>query len=106
MKNKITCLLAGAALFGATANAEIVLAEGLSASGYIDIVSADGDISGDNGRTTDLTFEFELGLTFAPADSAYGLQLLNCPTMALLHTSFETVAVSLPVQRRAVVHLR
>ena len=24
MKNKITCLLAGAALFGATANAEIV----------------------------------------------------------------------------------
>ena len=43
MKNKITCLLAGVALFGATANAEIALADGLSASGYIDIVATDVD---------------------------------------------------------------
>jgi hypothetical protein len=71
MKNKITCLLAGAALFGATANAEIVLAEGLSASGYIDIVSTDGDIgAGDRDRDT-TTGEFELGLSFAPAESKW-----------------------------------
>ena len=91
MKNKITCLLAGAALFGATANAEIVLAEGLSASGYIDIVSADGDISGDNGRTT-TTNEFELGLSFTPAESAYSAvaEISYNGTAA----NFETVTVS------------
>jgi hypothetical protein len=91
MKNKITCLLAGAALFGATANAEIVLAEGLSASGYIDIVSADGDISGDNDRTT-TTNEFELGLSFTPAESAYSAvaEISYDGTAA----NFETVTVS------------
>ena len=67
MKNKITCLLAGAALFGATANAEIVLADGLTASGYIDIVAVDADNAG---RTFDSS-EFELGLNFAPAESAW-----------------------------------
>ena len=67
MKNKITCLLAGAALFGATANAEIALADGLTASGYIDInvVDAEGQA-----RTMDST-EFEFGLSFAPAESAW-----------------------------------
>jgi hypothetical protein len=67
MKNKITCLLAGAALFGATANAEIALADGLSASGYIDIVAVDAD----NGDRTFDSSEFELGLNFTPADSAW-----------------------------------
>jgi hypothetical protein len=67
MKNKITCLLAGAALFGATANAEIVLADGLTASGYIDIVAIDAD---GIDRTFDSS-EFELGLNFAPAESAW-----------------------------------
>jgi hypothetical protein len=71
MKNKITCLLAGAALFGATANAEIVLAEGLSASGYIDIVSTDGDIGGGDRDRDTTTTEFELGLSFAPAESKW-----------------------------------
>jgi hypothetical protein len=91
MKNKITCLLAGAALFGATANAEIVLAEGLSASGYIDIVSVDGDISGNNDRTT-TTNEFELGLSFTPAESAYSAvaEISYDGTAA----NFETVTVS------------
>ena len=68
MKNKITCLLAGAALFGATANAEIALADGLSASGYIDINAADA--SDGTNRTFDST-EFEIGLNFAPAESAW-----------------------------------
>jgi len=69
MKNKITCLLAGAALFGATANAEIALGESLSASGYIDIVAVDGDAVGGNKEMT--TTEFELGLSFTPAESAF-----------------------------------
>jgi len=68
MKNKITCLLAGAALFGATANAEIVLGDSLSAYGYIDMALDDGDASGD---TTTSVAEFELGLSFAPAESAW-----------------------------------
>ena len=70
MKNKITCLLAGAALFGATANAEIVLTDELSAYGYIDIVSSDGDIDNDDDRDTN-TSEFELGFSFNPAESAF-----------------------------------
>lgn len=68
MKNKITCLLAGAALFGATANAEIVLTEDLSAYGYIDMALTDGD--GVNDTATSVA-EFELGFAFTPAESAY-----------------------------------
>jgi len=71
MKNKITCLLAGAALFGATANAEIALADGLSAYGYIDIVAADNDLAGAAGDRTFDSNEFELGLSFTPAESAW-----------------------------------
>jgi hypothetical protein len=68
MKNKITCLLAGAALFGATANAEIAIGDSLSAYGYIDMALFDGDASGD---TTTSVAEFELGFSFAPAESAW-----------------------------------
>ena len=68
MKNKITCLLAGAALFGATANAEIVLTEGLSAYGYIDMALTDGE---GVGNTETAVAEYELGLSFAPAESKW-----------------------------------
>jgi hypothetical protein len=68
MKNKITCLLAGAALFGATANAEIVLTDDLSAYGYIDMALTDGE--GD-GNTDTAVAEFELGLSFTPAESKW-----------------------------------
>ena len=69
MKNKITCLLAGVALFGATANADIALADGLSAYGYIDMGAA--DLEGDGGdRTQDFT-EYEIGLSFSPAESQW-----------------------------------
>ena len=68
MKNKITCLLAGAALFGATANAEIVLTDDLSAYGYIDLALTDGE--GD-GNTETAAAEFELGFSFTPAESAW-----------------------------------
>jgi len=94
MKNKITCLLAGAALFGATANAEIALADGLSASGYIDIVATDAEGAD---RTFDST-EFELGLTFAPAESAWSataeLSYAINPVIPADETSLETVAIS------------
>ena len=68
MKNKITCLLAGAALFGATANAEIVLTDELSAYGYIDMALTDGE--GD-GNTDTSVAEFELGFAFTPAEGAW-----------------------------------
>jgi hypothetical protein len=68
MKNKITCLLAGAALFGATANAEIVLTDDLSAYGYIDMALTDGDGTND---TDTAVAEFELGLSFTPAESKW-----------------------------------
>ncbi len=91
MKNKITCLLAGAALFGATANAEIALADGLSASGYIDINVA--DLEG-QARTMDST-EFELGLTFAPAESAWSATAeLSYDIEGVETVSSETVAVT------------
>ena len=68
MKNKITCLLAGAALFGATANAEIVLTDELSAYGYIDMALT--DLEGDANTDTTVA-EFELGFAFTPAESAW-----------------------------------
>ena len=68
MKNKIPCLLAGAALFGATANAEIVLTDDLSLSGYIDIWldSLDGEGDADLGVQ-----EIELAFSFTPAESPW-----------------------------------
>lgn len=94
MKNKITCLLAGAALFGATANAEIVLADGLSASGYIDINAF--DLEGQD-RGYEAT-EFELGLSFTPAESdwsataelSYDIGLFDAPE----EVTTETVAIT------------
>ena len=71
MKNKITCLLAGFALFGATANADIAIADGLTAYGYIDLVASDTDAPGVDGeRTSDLS-EYEIGLSFTPAESQW-----------------------------------
>ena len=90
MKNKITCLLAGAALFGATANAEIVLTEDLSAYGYIDMALTDGDGSGNTGTTV---AEYELGFAFTPAESAWSaVAELSFDGAGV--TDFETVTVS------------
>jgi len=68
MKYKTTCLLAGAAFFGATANAEIILTDELSAYGYIDMALTDGEGAG---NTETAVAEFELGFAFTPAESAY-----------------------------------
>ena len=90
MKNKITCLLAGAALFGATANAEIVLGDSLSAYGYIDMAITDGDGSG---NTDTAVAEFELGLSFAPAESAWSaVTELSFDGAGV--TDFETVTIT------------
>ena len=90
MKNKITCLLAGAALFGATANAEIVIGDSLSAYGYIDMAITDGDGAG---NTDTAVAEFELGLSFAPADSAWSaVTELSFDGAGV--TDFETVTIT------------
>jgi hypothetical protein len=90
MKNKITCLLAGAALFGATANAEIVLTDDLSAYGYIDMALTDGDGTND---TDTAVAEFELGFAFTPAESAYSaVAELSFDGAGV--TDFETVTIS------------
>ncbi len=90
MKNKITCLLAGAALFGATANAEIVLTDDLSAYGYIDMALTDGDGTND---TDTAVAEFELGFAFTPAESAYSaVAELSFDGAGV--TDFETVTIT------------
>jgi hypothetical protein len=90
MKNKITCLLAGAALFGATANAEIVLTEDLSAYGYIDMALTDGD---GTGNTETAVAEYELGFAFTPAESAWSaVAELSFDGEGV--TDFETVTIS------------
>jgi hypothetical protein len=88
MKNKITCLLAGVALFGATANADIVLADGLSAYGYIDMVAFDTEGAA---RDADLT-EYEIGLSFSPAESQWSAVAELSYDDGV--SSFETVAVT------------
>ena len=70
MKNKILCLTAGAAFVAASASAEIVLTDDLSAYGYIDVAYADMDDDSGTGLTGGAA-EFELGFSFAPADSKW-----------------------------------
>ncbi|MEM8868014.1 MAG: porin [Verrucomicrobiota bacterium] len=68
MKNTLTTITACAAFAATAANAEIVLTDDLSLYGYIDaayVSSNDvGNIDGD-------IFEFELGFSFTPEDSAW-----------------------------------
>jgi len=96
MKNKITCLLAGVALFGATANADIALADGLSAYGYIDMGAADLEGAGGD-RTQDFT-EYEIGLSFSPAESQWSavveLSYGKDNGIANATTAFETAAIT------------
>ena len=89
MKNKITSLFVGVAFFGATANADIALADGLSAYGYIDMVAVDLEGSG---RTSDLS-EYEIGLSFAPAESQWSA-VAELSYTENGTTDFETVAVT------------
>ena len=102
MKNKIISLLAGVSLFGATAYADIALADGLSAFGYIDLTATDAE--GDP-RTSDLV-EYEIGLSFTPAGSKWSAvaELSYQPDADDL-ASFETVAVSYQHSDALSVHI-
>ena len=95
LQKQLTAALAGAALFGSVANAEIPLTDELSAYGYIDmaLTNADGDnTDADNGQTDTYVAEFELGFAFTPAESAYSAvaELSFDGTDA----GFETVTIS------------
>jgi len=100
MKNKIISLLAGVALFGATANADIAIAEGLTAYGYIDMGATDfesGTVGVDGDRSQDFT-EYEIGLSFSPAESQWSavveLSYGKDNGVAAATTAFETAAVT------------
>ena len=72
MKKEILTMLAASSLFAYTANAEIPLTEDLSVTGYIDVAVVDG--ADDENKTTNTdssVAEFELGLSFTPAESKW-----------------------------------
>ena len=68
LQKQLTAALMSVAFFGATANAEIVLTDDLSLSGYVDIWldSLDGESDADLGVQ-----ELELAFSFTPADSPW-----------------------------------
>ncbi|MDP4610141.1 MAG: hypothetical protein NWT02_03025 [Opitutales bacterium] len=68
LQKEILSLIAGSAMFGSIAQAEIILTDDLSAYGYIDLAYTDLD-DGDNLEGG--AAEFELGFSFAPEDSAW-----------------------------------
>ena len=79
MKKELLTMLASSALFAYSANAEIVLTEDLSVSGYIDAAVVDGGdltnaANGDpDGKTntSSSVAEFELGFAFSPAEEPF-----------------------------------
>ncbi len=89
LQKQLTAALAGAALFGSVANAEIPLTDELSAYGYIDMALKDGE---GTGNTSTSVAEFELGFAFTSAESAYSAvaELSFDGTDA----GFETVTIS------------
>lgn len=76
LKKTLTTALTGAALFGATANAEIVLSDELSLYGYLDVAHSDlidGDVESEQSVA-----EFELGFNFvAPEDPFFATMELS-----------------------------
>lgn len=68
MKKELLTMLASSALFAYSANAEIVLTEDLSVSGYIDAAVVD---EGGVQDTSSNVAEFELGFSFTPAESPW-----------------------------------
>ena len=79
MKKELLTMLASSALFAYSANAEIVLTEDLSVSGYIDVAVVDGgDLTNTANskpagttNTSSSVAEFELGFSFTPAESPW-----------------------------------
>ena len=72
MKKELLTMLASSALFAYSANAEIVLTDDLSVSGYIDVAVVDGaDDENKATNTNSSVAEFELGFAFTPAESKW-----------------------------------
>ena len=66
MNRRLIAMLAGGALVASAAQAEIVLAEDLSLSGYLDMYAVDNDLPGDNSMTTVAEFETAFNYTTEP----------------------------------------
>jgi hypothetical protein len=67
MKRQLIAMFAAAASFATVANAEIVLTDDLSVSGYLDLWAGDYDAAGDNSYTSVAEFELALSYTTEPA---------------------------------------
>ena len=99
MKNKIITYTLGAAFIFASANAEIILTDDLSAYGYIDVAYSDSDGVDDNGDKIDLSggaAEFELGFSFTPADSMWSAvaEISYDNDASTDNAEFETVTIT------------
>ncbi len=70
LNKKLTTALTGAALFGASANAEIVLNDEISLYGYLDMAHSDY-IGLDDNESDQQIAEFELGINFTDGDSPF-----------------------------------
>lgn len=67
MKRQLIAMLAAGASFATVANAEIVLTDDLSVSGYLDLWAGDYDADGDNSYTSVAEFELAFSYTTEPA---------------------------------------
>ena len=91
IKNTITGSLAAFAVFASQASAEIILTDDLSAYGYIDVAYTDAD-NGDNLEGG--AAEFELGFSFAPAESAWSAVAEISFDNDETDSEFETVTIT------------
>ena len=66
MNRRLIAMLAGGALMASAAQAEIVLAENLSLSGYLDMYASDDDLPYDNSATAVAEFETVFNYTTEP----------------------------------------
>ena len=95
MRNKISYLIAGSAFAAASASAEIILTDDLSAYGYIDIAYADADDGSGVGLTGGAA-EFELGFSFTPAESMWSAvaEISYDNDETTQNAEFETVTIT------------
>ncbi|MGB0415406.1 MAG: hypothetical protein ACPGKS_01005 [Coraliomargarita sp.] len=70
LNKTLTTALTGAALFGASADAEIILTDEISLYGYLDIYHAD-QVDGSDVESEQTVAEFELGMNFTSGDSPF-----------------------------------
>ena len=91
IKNTITGSLAAFAVFASQASAEIILTDDLSAYGYIDAAYTDAD---DGTNLEGGAAEFELGFSFAPAESAWSAVAEISFDNDETDSEFETVTIT------------